>query len=220
MGEYDFNNMRFLRLVLSARGGTFVDVGANIGVYTLIASEIGDVRVVSVEPHPATFALLEENIRLNARRNVYCVNVALSHREGELRFTDYQERAVNRVVSPGENGGSELRVASRRFDDLCRELSVVPDFVKIDVEGHECGVLEGFGDFRAEAKIIFIEGGERQEVENWTKAAGYTGPWFVHFNERVLSIDRQRRAEDPVFVRVDYVSELSNIDFDFLNPPV
>jgi FkbM family methyltransferase len=218
MGEYDFNNMRFLRLVLSVSGGTFVDVGANIGVYTLIASEVGNVRVVSVEPHPGTFALLEENVRLNARCNVYCVNNALSQRAGELRFTDYQERAVNRVISGGENGGGELRVASRRFDDLCREFGVVPDFVKIDVEGHECAVLEGFGDFRAGAKIILIEGGERQEVREWMKAAGYTGPWFVHFNDKVLSSTCQRRVEDPLFVHMNYVPELSNINFDFLDP--
>jgi FkbM family methyltransferase len=217
MGEYDFNNMRFLRLALSAGGGTFIDVGANIGVYTLIASEVANVKVVSVEPHPATFALLEENVRLNARRNVYCLNIALSQHDGELQFTDYRERAVNRVVSAGENGGSELRVASRRFDDLCHELGVIPDFIKIDVEGHECAVLEGFGNFRAGAKIIFIEGGERQEVQNWMKAAGYTGPWFVHFNGKFLSTGRQRRPEDPLFVHINYVSELSNINFDFLD---
>jgi FkbM family methyltransferase len=218
MGEYDYNNMRFLKLVLSVERGTFIDIGANIGVYTLIASEVVNARVVSIEPHPATFALLKENVRLNDRHNVACLNIALSYCDGELQFTDYQERAVNRVVSARENGGSELRVASRRFDALCRELGVVPDFVKIDVEGHECAVLEGFRDFRAATKIIFIEGGERQEVRNWMKTAGYTGPWFVHFNDKVLSTGRQRRAEDPLFVHTNYVPELSNINFDFLDP--
>jgi FkbM family methyltransferase len=216
MGEYDFNNMRFLRLVLSTRGGTFIDVGANIGVYTLIASEVGKVTVVSVEPHPATFAILEENVRLNGRRNVYCVNVALSQHDGELRFTDYKERAVNRVVSAGESGGNELRVASRRFDDLCRELSVEPDFVKIDVEGHECAVLEGLGNFRGAAKIIFVEGGERLEVRNWMKTAGYTGPWFIHFNDKLLSPGRQSLVKDPLFVHLNYVPELRKFIFVFV----
>ena len=218
MGEYDFNNMRFLKLLLSVEGGTFIDIGANIGVYTLIASEVANARVVSVEPHPTTFALLKENVRLNARRNVSCLNAALSDRVGELQFTDYRERSVNRVISAGENGVSELCVASRRFDVVYREFSALPDFVKIDVEGHECAVLEGFGDFQTVAKIIFIEGGERQEVRNWMKAAGYTGPWFVHFNDKVLSTGRQRRPEDPLFVHTNYVPELSNINFDLLDP--
>jgi FkbM family methyltransferase len=218
MGEYDFNNMRFLRHVLSAGGGTFIDVGANIGVYTLIASEVANIRVVSIEPHPTTFASLKENVQLNDRSNVSCLNVALSDCDGELQFTDYQERAVNRVVSPGEKGGSKLRVASRRFDDLCREFGVVPDFVKIDVEGHECAVLEGFGDFRAIAKIILIEGGERQKVREWMKAAGYSGPWFVYFKDRILSTYRQRRVEDPLFVHVNYVPQLGNINFNFIDP--
>ena len=218
MGEYDFNNMRFLKLVLSAGAGTFIDVGANIGVYTLIASEVANVRVVSIEPHPTTFALLKENVQLNDRRNVSCLNVALSDCDGELQFTDYQERAVNRVVYSGQRGDSELRVASRRFDALCRELRVVPDFVKIDVEGHESAVLEGFRDFRAPMKIIFIEGGERLAVRSWMSAAGYTGPWFVHFHEKILSTGPQRRPEDPLFVHMNYVPELSNINFDFLDP--
>lgn len=218
MGEYDFNNMRFLRCALSAAGGTFIDIGANIGVYTLIASEVANAMVISIEPHPTTFALLKENVQLNDRHNVSCLNVAVSYHDGQLQFTDYQERAVNRVVSSGENGGSKLRVASRRVDALCRELSVVPDFVKIDVEGHECAVLEGFGDFRAGAKIIIIEGGEKQEVQNWMKAAGYTGPWFVHFNDKVLSTGRQRRTEDPVFIHSSFVPELSNLNFDFISP--
>jgi FkbM family methyltransferase len=218
MGEYDFNNMRFLRYVLSAGGGTFIDVGANIGVYTLIASEVANARVVSIEPHPATFALLKENVQLNDRHNVSCLNVALSYRDGELQFTDYQERAVNRVISAGKNGGSELRVVSRRLDALCRELSVVPDVVKIDVEGNESAVLEGLSDFRAPAKIIFIEGGEGLAVRSWMSAAGYTGPWFVHLNDRALSNVRQARPEDPVFVHIDFVPELRRMNFDFLCP--
>src|SRR5579872_3811092 len=60
MGAYDFNNMSFLQLLLRRMGGTFVDVGANIGTYTLMASEVASARVISVEPHPAAFALLTE----------------------------------------------------------------------------------------------------------------------------------------------------------------
>src|SRR5580704_4698996 len=58
MGEYDYNNMSLLKFLLAHFGGTFIDVGANIGVYSLIASEFAGVKVLSIEPHPATFRML------------------------------------------------------------------------------------------------------------------------------------------------------------------
>src|SRR5579862_4517451 len=76
MGEYDYNNMELLRLVLCKGEDTFFDIGANIGTYTLIASECADSEVVSIEPHPQTFALLKRNVELNARKNVICLNLA------------------------------------------------------------------------------------------------------------------------------------------------
>lgn len=220
MGEYDYNNMCLLRLVLTQEESTFIDVGANIGSYTLIASQVASARVVSIEPHPTTFALLENNVRVNDRRNVICLNLALSDCDGDLHFTDGPESSVNRVVQPGETTGAELHVSCRRLDALCRELEVVPDFVKIDVEGHECAVLKGFGDLRGHPRLFFIEGGESQGVRRWMCAAGYSGPWFVHFDERVVSPVRQRRPEDPVFVHPNFISHLRRMNFDLSEFPI
>src|SRR5437016_9206062 len=70
MGKYDYNNMSFIAELLRCIGGTFVDVGANIGTYTLVASEVPTARVISVEPHPGTFIQLVDNVRRNGRGNV------------------------------------------------------------------------------------------------------------------------------------------------------
>jgi FkbM family methyltransferase len=214
MGEYDYNNMRLLRLVLSHSKSTFIDVGANIGVYTLIASEVPGTTVVTIEPHPTTFGMLVHNIRLNGCRNVICLNVALSSQDGEIRFTDDPGSSVNRILEAGHSFVAELRVPSWRLSVLCRELNVVPDFVKIDVEGHEAAVLEGFADLAGIPKIIFIEGGEGPKVRSWMRAAGYTGPWFSHFKRRALLPARQRRPEDPVFVHKDFLPVLRRMNFD------
>jgi len=220
MGEYDYNNMNLLKFVLSHDKSTFIDVGANIGAYTLIASEVADTTVVSFEPHPATFSMLEDNVRLNGRSNVICLNLALSSQDGELRFTDNPGSPVNRVIQSGNTFGAELRVPSRRLDAVCRELKVVPDFVKIDVEGHEAAVLDGFAALAGTTKIIFIEGGEGQGVRSWMQAAGYTGPWFAHFKRRLLLPVRQTRPEDPVFVYQDFLPELQRMNFDAVERPI
>jgi FkbM family methyltransferase len=208
MGEYDYNNMRFVKTLLQRLQGLFVDVGANIGTYTLIASEVENARVIALEPHPATFAVLAENVRLNQRSNVTCLNVAASSRDAEVQFTDEKEPALNRVVHRTDGNPSILRVPGRRLETLCRSLGAIPDLIKIDVEGHEPEVLEGLGELRHSAKAIFVEGGERETVRQWMSDAGYIGPFFVHFNQRLISSQAQPRREDPVFIQHSFLSDL------------
>jgi FkbM family methyltransferase len=216
MGEYDYNNMQLLKLVLTQRPATFIDVGANIGSYTLVASQVPGTSVVSIEPHPVTFASLRENVRLNGRHNVTCLNIALSRDDSELRLSDHQESTLNRVLAAGEKVDHELHVTSRRLQTLCRELRITPDFIKIDVEGHEREVLDGLGESKTAPNMIFIEGGDRPEIQAWMRESEYVGPCFAHFKARVLSRSSQRRAEDPVFIRKNFVSELQRLGFNTL----
>ena len=213
MGEYDFNNMRLLRLILSRGENTFFDVGANIGSYTLVASESRDARVVSLEPHPSTFLTLKQNVQRNARNNVLCLNLALSDEDGYLSLTDLPESSLNRVQKNCTGGTHNLRVISRRFDGLCRELRLYPDFIKIDVEGYEGKVLEGFGDLIGASKIVLIEGGEREDVRSLLQSAGYDGPWFCHFRQGCFSKKQQARPEDPVYLGTEFANDLRKFNF-------
>jgi FkbM family methyltransferase len=200
MGEYDYNNMRFVRSFLEHSGGTFFDVGANIGSYTLIASEIPSARVVSIEPHPQTFAVLAENVRINARYNVTCTHVAASDYDGTIRLTDGLDSCLNRVLDNWESPQDVVEVPSRRLETLCQSLQATPDLIKIDVEGHEPAVLDGLGQYCESAGAILVEGGDRPEIQRWMRAARYSGPWYVHFNRNFLSPEPQRRPEDRVFI--------------------
>lgn len=213
MGEYDYNNMELLRFVLSLGDSTFFDIGANIGVYTLIASEFPDSFVVSFEPHPSTFALLKLNVELNARENVLCLNMALSSEESDVFLSDLSQPEMNRVLKPGEAQGRAVLVRSRRFDEVCRELDLQPDILKIDVEGHEEEVLRGLGDLERTAKMIFIENGHLPEVRHLLQSAGYSGPWFFHFKQKLLSKKKQARPEDPVYLEQDFISDLRSMNF-------
>ncbi len=213
MGEYDYNNMELLRFVLSLGECTFFDIGANIGVYTLIASEFPDAYVISIEPHPSTFALLKLNVELNARSNVFCLNLALSSKDCDVLLSDFPEPEINRVLKPTEAQGRALLVRSRRFDEVCRELDLQPDVLKIDVEGHEEEVLRGFGSLAGAAKMIFIERGDTPELRDLLQRAGYSGPWYFHFKQKLLSKKRQARPEDPVYLEQDFISELRNMNF-------
>ena len=117
-------------------GMTIIDVGANIGYFTLLFARLARKgRVWAFEPNPKSFDLLEANIRLNGFGNVTAVNRAVSDRESTLRFNS---NYVNSSVS--EKGSIEVK-ASALDGFLPRDLKV--DLIKIDVEGWELHAFRG-----------------------------------------------------------------------------
>lgn len=140
-GLHEVDEMAFVLHALRP-GELFMDVGANIGSYTVLAAGAVGADVISIEPVPATFNALRRNVRLNdLGAQVHCVNAGLGEGEGELRFTSGRDTA-NHVLASGERGDGVV-VPVRRLDDLCAER--IPAIIKIDVEGYEQAVIAGGG---------------------------------------------------------------------------
>lgn len=119
----------------------FVDVGANVGSYTILAGGGARARVTAVEPIPATFENLRRNVALNKLDDrVSCHGVGLSDAPGTIRFTSGLD-TVNHVLSEGEDTPF-VEVPVIRLNDLVAD-APAPVLVKIDVEGHELAVLRG-----------------------------------------------------------------------------
>jgi FkbM family methyltransferase len=119
-------------------GSLFVDVGANIGVYTLWAAESG-ARVIAIEPDRDAFGALQENLALNDYE-VTPMPLALSDRPGELRLTRAADSSLNHLVFD-DGPALTQTVAVDTLDNVLGERTA--DGVKIDVEGSERLVLEG-----------------------------------------------------------------------------
>ncbi len=133
------------------RGRTFLEVGANFGVYALPAVvAYGFSRAVAYEPDPAAFGLLEENIERNALSGrVTAFNAALSAQPGELTLRLGSFNAGdNRIVDDTGAGQQQatVRVPARTFDAEV-EQGRIPladlGLVWLDVQGHEREVLLG-----------------------------------------------------------------------------
>jgi FkbM family methyltransferase len=120
-------------------GDLFLDVGANIGSYTILAGGAVKARVISVEPVPSTFKHLQTNIRLNALDQIESHCCGLSSTSGELLFTSLLD-TMNRVALPGESLPT-IMVPVTTLDALLQ--GRLPKIIKIDVEGHELSVLNG-----------------------------------------------------------------------------
>src|SRR5688572_1480089 len=101
-GMYDYNNMQLIKRVL-ADGGVLVDVGANVGAFSLIGSEQPRARVVAYEPHPATYELLRENLRRNDRGNVEAICAAAGSRDGEIRISDTPGSSTTHALNANDS---------------------------------------------------------------------------------------------------------------------
>lgn len=206
-GLYDYNNMSLIQDLLQD-GGTFVDIGANIGSYTLIGSENRVAQVHAFEPHPSTFQLLRKNIELNQRSNVTLHNVAVGSLEGEVFLTDRSGSSINHIVPGTCQSGGTVAVPCHRMDKLCQTALITPQFVKVDVEGFEYDVLLGFGDFLSSVQVLMIEmnglsdgrSHGQQEIHSLLLSRGFTGPWMCRFNQRQLLPVKTMISEDSIYV--------------------
>lgn len=159
----------------------FLDVGANIGSYTVMVAGAVGARVISVEPIPATFSNLQRNVLLNGLTDhvePHCVG--LSSERSELRFTQDQD-TVNHVMAEGEYSRA-IRVPVVSMDELLA--GRVPSIIKIDVEGHELAVLKGarstLSDPGVAAVVMEINGsGARYGVSDAELLAMMRGYGFV-----------------------------------------
>lgn len=139
-------------------GETVVDVGANIGALSLVASTaVGPLgRVVAVEPHPKTFSYLQQNVRLNRRENIVALNCAAGATAGTLSFSDLSADDRNAVI---ERGG--LQVPVETLDALLDGWPGPIALLKVDVEGFEKYVFEGARRVLERTECVYFEADER-----------------------------------------------------------
>jgi FkbM family methyltransferase len=128
-------------------GDTFIDVGANFGYYTVLASKlVGPTgRVIAFEPDPRSFALLQRNVARNGCTNVVLEQKALSSEPGTLTLhVSDSNRGGHSVIREGTQDISHtVDVPAVRLDDYLKDQDLRVDLVKIDTEGAEGFILAG-----------------------------------------------------------------------------
>jgi FkbM family methyltransferase len=159
-------------------GCTFVDIGANIGVYSAIISRLGalkrDLSVIAFEVDPNTFARLAENAR---RHGFRAENIALAESERSIRFV---RGAVSHVTTTLE-ATTAYNIPAETFEARCMPLSAfdIPGssiVMKIDVEGAEYEVLLGAAKFFAEGRVkaVYFDGVSKlPEVKEFLTRHGF-----------------------------------------------
>lgn len=125
----------------------FFDIGANCGVYSVVGSIINpSLKVFAFEPSPRVFKALSSNVSGNQlQARVTALNMAIGSENGLVSFHECVDATMSSLSVNGYRGqpGSLITVECKTVDAVVENLSIVPDFLKIDVEGFESAVLLG-----------------------------------------------------------------------------
>ena len=173
-------------------GDVFVDIGANIGYDTLLASaRVGRAgQVVAIEASPRTFALLQKNLALNpASINVRAINAAVSDKPGTLELYEISSANIGAATTLASRGGTLIAsVEARPLDQILTADEIQRlRLIKMDVEGAEPPILRyilGQLHLYPQTMDIVVEASPQDDLAAWRnvfddlRAAGFSA-WAI-----------------------------------------
>ena len=140
---YEKNETNFVKDSVN-KGDIVIDIGANIGYYTLMfAKLVGDTgKIYAFEPDPKNFSILEKNIQVNGYNNIILEKKAVSNKLGKSTLYMNENSAGSSMHKPN-NVVNQIYVDLITLDNYFEVNTITPDFIKIDIEGYELNALKG-----------------------------------------------------------------------------
>lgn len=166
-GGYEAGEVEIVRALVRA-SDTVLDVGANIGYFTILCSSIAkDGRVYSFEPSQQTFSFLKRNIESNHFANAQAHQIAIGDREGEaMLYINQFNKGDNRLYD--SFGATGVNVRIRTLDSVLPPGTRV-DLIKMDIQGYETHALRGAQRVLSESPDVIML------IEFWPKGLARAG---------------------------------------------
>lgn len=205
---HEFAEMGFVLHALR-EDDLFVDVGANIGAYSILAASLPGTRCMAFEPASDTYELLVENVLLNGYESrVTTHRMAIGEEDGEVSLTASLD-TVNHVVSAADAGAARESVPLRRLDDVLGDQQ--PTVIKIDVEGYETPVIKGAvktlrGDALLAVVLEMNGSGERygldeKRLDEMLLDHGFTPLSYNPLDRRLIAVPAVNPSGNQIYVR-------------------
>jgi FkbM family methyltransferase len=196
-GLQEFEEMSYVLHTITSND-LFVDVGANIGAYTILACAVKGARGFCFEPVPDTYARLRVNLRLNELdERAVSFNMGISDKDGVLLFTNDQDTVNHVIVQDERHEENSVSVSVKTLDTILR--GQAPNILKIDVEGFEMPVLRGASEILALPSLhsIIIElngsgsryGFDDRDVIKLLEVAGFRAYRYWPLERRLELLD-------------------------------
>jgi len=199
VGLHEFSDMMVV-LHFLREGDLFLDIGANVGSYSVLASGVCRARSWAFEPDPITAAHLERNLKLNSLESLVKIHeCALGPEDSDVAFTSGLD-TVNRVaVVDGGEAGVQI-VQQKRLDSLVE--NECPVMMKIDVEGYEGAMLAGASKVlqMPSLKVVEIET-VTSNTESLLIGNGFERAFYASFTRVLSSKPNAEKSSNALFVR-------------------
>jgi len=198
LGLTDFEEMAFFLHYLRPKD-CFVDVGANVGIYSILASAGAGAKTIAFEPVPETNEYLKQNIQTaGVQSRVQIFDCALGEQPGHCLITT-QNDSTNHIISNEQPGEHTTKIEVRRLDDF--DFGVM-DALKLDVEGFEYQVLKGGENALEHCNVILVElngsganyGIEDQKIVDLLDAKGFRHCCYDPLTRRLSERKNYRSA--------------------------
>jgi FkbM family methyltransferase len=213
VGLHEFADMAFILHVLRP-GDLFLDLGANVGSYTVLASAVAGARSIACEPIPATFAKLQRNLQLNrleALADARCVAVGAA--PGTLRFI--ADRDTTNQVAPADYAGATADVPVTTVDAW--QVTALPSepqqrpaddapliIWKADLEGHEPAMLAGAANtLAAGAPHAMLIESDAPAVAQTLANHDFRRAAYSPFERRLAPSDAQADSRNFLWIRAE-----------------
>ena len=152
-GLHEVDDMAFLLHTLRAED-LFLDIGANVGSYTVLASGVVGAHTIAIEPIAHTFQNLTRNIKINnIEEKVLSLNIGVSNEVGILTFTSEFD-TKNKVLEVADTSNSCVQIPVDTADNILSGRTA--NVIKIDVEGWETNVLKGMETSLKDPNLLAI----------------------------------------------------------------
>ena len=155
--DHELTEIKFLKQIIK-NGDTVLDLGANIGVYTLIFAKLvgKSGHVFAFEPDPTNFEILSKNVKENKHENVTLVQKAVSEKNDKIKlFVSKRNHASHRIFDSEEKRNS-IEVDVITLDTYFKNFKNPINFIKMDVEGVEGATLLGASNIIKNSKDLVI----------------------------------------------------------------
>ena len=193
-GVFSNNFYDYIKQVVKLRSTDIaIDVGANIGWYTLVLATIADAnaQIISFEPCKQTYEFLAENIKINRMHSVTAIRKGVSDtNERKVLYLGY-DNSLHSLLPLTGLAKSVENIETIRLDDYFKNENLNPNkvkFIKIDIEGYELPAMQGATDILKHCPLIMMEyspafmkqgGFNPQDLINFMHSYDYRGYYLI-----------------------------------------
>ena len=203
-GVYEEFETEIVKKIIK-KGDVVVDVGANIGYYTLIFAKLvgKEGKVFAFEPEPTNFNILKKNVKINEYENVTLINKAVSNKTGKMTLDLDEINKGGHSISKN-NSEKTIEIESIRLDDYFKTYYGKINFIKLDIEGAEVEAIKGMSEIlgKNEEANIMAEYNPQSLSNLGTNSEEYLTS-LMKFGFKIYDLDAGRKKMVPIDSRID-----------------